>query len=203
MFAIRTGPTLSCMLLGLLAAGCVVENEHSIIDKPAPPDKRIVGVWALEADGGAQVLMLREDGEANAPLQSTYVIVPNDEPPATSRADVAFTMIGGRSYFEANWKIGEWLPLDPPVRRTFGTYELSGGRGAETLKLCLADAESFETPVKTGALSGFSGSGDSYERRVVLAADTAALRAYLAKNHFECSVSATFRRLTGPEQSRQ
>lgn len=201
MFAIRTGPLLAGALLGLLVAGCIVENDHSIVDKPAPLDKRLVGVWALEADGGAQVLMLREGGEDDAPLQATYVIVPNDDQPHTSRAGIAFTTIGGRSYFEASWKIGEWLPLDPPVRRTFGIYELSGS-GAEILKLCLADAESFEAPVTGGTLAGFSGRGDAYERRVVLAGDTSALRAYLEKNHFECSVSATFRRLTGPEQPR-
>lgn len=201
MFAIRTGRLLGCSLLGLLVAGCIVENDHSIVDESAPLDKRLVGAWALEADGGAQVLILREGGEDNAPFQATYVIVPNDEPPHTSRADIAFTAIGGRSYFEAAWKVGEWLPLDPPVRRTFGTYELSGS-GADILKLCLADTESFEAPVESGALAGFSGRGDSYERRTLLAGDTAALRSYLENNHFECSVSATFRRLTGPEQSR-
>lgn len=200
MFAIRTVPLL-CALLGPLLAGCIVENDRSIVDTAAPADKRLAGVWALEADGGAQLLMLRAGDEEDAPLQATYVVAPNDEPAHTSRAEVSLTAIGGRPYFEVNWKLGEWLPLDPPVRRTFGTYELSGG-GAEILKICLADAESFEAPIKSGALSGFSGRGDAYERRVVLAGDTAALRAYLETNHFECSVSATFRRLTGPEQSR-
>ena len=113
-----------------------------------------------------------------------------------SRATVRVSEIGGRGYFEANWRVAEWLPVDPPVRRTFGTYELSG----DTLKLCFADPESFTPALKSGTLAGFSGIGDAYERRMVVASDSATLRAYLAKNHFKCTVARTFRRLEGPAQ---
>lgn len=202
MFAIRTGALSIATALALLTGGCIVEIEHSIIDKPAATDERLPGAWALEADGGAQVLVLHaRDGEREQ-LEATFIIAPKDEPPAISRAFVKFTSIGGRPYFEVQWRTGEWLPLDPPVRASFGTYELTGTPGAEILKLCLADTESFEAPIENGTLKGFSGKGESYERRVVLASDGPSLRAYLAKNHFKCSVSATFRRLSGPEQSR-
>ena len=59
MAAGRTGTLFLILTMGLLTAGCLVENEHSIIDKAGTPDKRLAGVWALEADGSAQVLVLR------------------------------------------------------------------------------------------------------------------------------------------------
>lgn len=187
---------LVIVTLALITAGCLVENEHSIIEKPVAPDKRLSGVWALEVDGGAQVLVLHARDEEPDGLLSSFVIAPRDEAAMTSRATIRFTEIGGRQYFEANWRVGEWLPVDPPVRRTFGTYELSG----DTLTLCLADPEAFTPVLKSGALTGFSGIGDSYERRTIVANDTASLRAYLAKNHFKCTVARTFRRLEGPAQ---
>jgi hypothetical protein len=182
--------------VALATAGCLVENEHSIIEKPTTPDKRLAGVWALEADGGAQVLVLYARDEETDRLHATFVIVPRDDAAMSSRSTIRFTEIGGRQYFEANWRVGEWLPLDPPVRRTFGTHELIG----DTLKLCLADPEAFTPILKSGALTGFSGIGDSYERRTIVANDTASLRAYLAKNHFQCTVTRTFRRVEGPAQ---
>lgn len=198
MFAVRTRTLVLLAAIALPAGGCIVENEHTIIEKAEAPDPRLAGVWALEADGSAQVLVLHQkEGEDNQ-LQATFVIVAKDEVPPTSRATVQFTSIGDRPYFEANWQTGEWLPLDPPVRRAFGTYEISD----DTLKICFGDPESFEAPLKNGALQGFSGRGDSYQRRVVIASEGAALRAYLAKNHFKCTVTATYHRLTGPTQSR-
>jgi len=182
--------------VALATAGCLVENEHSIVDKAAAPDKRLAGVWALEADGGAQILVLYGRDEETDRLHASFVIAPRDEAAMTSRSTIRFTEIGGRPYFEANWRVGEWLPVDPPVRRTFGTYELSG----DLLKLCLADPEAFTPILKSGGLTGFTGIGDSYERRTVLANDTASLRAYLAKNHFQCTVTRTFRRVEGPAQ---
>lgn len=196
MIAGRTARLFAVLTLALATAGCLVENEHSIIEKPAAPDKRLVGVWALESDGSAQVLVLRSRDEDPDRLQSSFVIADRDDAPMASRAAVRFTEIGGRQYFEANWRVGEWLPVDPPVRRTFGTYELSG----DTLTLCLADPEAFTPVLKSGALTGFSGIGDSYERRTIVANDTPSLRAYLAKNHFKCTVARTFRRLEGPAQ---
>jgi hypothetical protein len=184
------------LALALCAAGCLVENEHSVIDKPAAPDKRLIGVWAMEADGGAQVLVLHTRDEEPDRLASSFMIAPPGETVMTSRAAIRFTEIGGRAYFEADWRTGEWLPLDPPVRRTFGTYELT----ADTLKLCLADPDSFSPVIKSGGLAGFTGIGDAYERRTVVANDTASLRAYLAKNHFNCTVARTFRRVEGPAQ---
>ncbi len=184
------------LALSLGAAGCLVENEHSIIDKPATPDKRLIGVWAMEADGGAQVLVLHARDEEPGTLASSFVIAPPGETAMASRAAIRFTEIGGRQYFEANWRVGEWLPLDPPVRRTFGTYELGG----DTLKLCLADPDSFSPVIKSGALAGFTGIGDAYERRTVVADDTASLRTYLAKHHFQCAVGRAFRRVEGPAQ---
>jgi len=198
MAAGRTGTLFLILTIGLLTAGCLVENEHSIIDKAGTPDKRLAGVWALEADGSAQVLVLRARENETDRLQASFVIADRDDPAMTSRATVRVSEIGGRHYFEANWRVGEWLPVDPPVRRTFGTYELSG----DTLKLCFADPESFTPALKSGALAGFSGIGDAYERRTVVASDTASLRAYLAKNHFNCTVARTFRRLEGPAQSK-
>jgi hypothetical protein len=202
MFARRTIYLALIAALGVTAAGCMVENEYSIVDKPVPADKRLAGAWALEADGGAQVLVLNIGEDNPNAMQASFVIAPKDEPAMTSRATVFFTTIGDRAYFEADWRPGEWLPLDPPVRRAFGTYELTGGPGSEILKVCFADPKSFEAPIKSGALAGFSGKGDDYQRRTVLASDTAATRAFLAKNHFQCSVSSNFRRLTGPAQSR-
>lgn len=202
MFGVRTGTLLCCILLAVPLGGCLVENDQVLIDKPAAADRRLAGVWALESDGGAQLLLLSADEKSGEKLAATFVIAPKDEPPVTSRATVTFAEIGSRQYFEVSWRAGEWLPLDPPVRRTFGTYELSGAAGAEILKVCLADAESFSAPLKSGALSGFSGTGSEYERRVVISSSGPALRAYLEKNHFKCSVSSTFRRLAGPPQSR-
>jgi hypothetical protein len=202
MFALRTACLVLAAAAALAASGCMVENEESIVHKPAPADSRLAGAWALEADGSAQVLVLSiGENNPNAMLAS-FVIAPKDEPAMTSRASITFTTIGNRPYFEASWKAGEWLPLDPPVRRAFGTYELSGSAGAELLKVCFADPQSFEAPIQSGALRGFSGRGDDYERRTILASDTAATRAYLANNHFQCRVSSTFRRLTGPAQSK-
>jgi hypothetical protein len=195
---LAVGKLAIAIALAVCTAGCLVENEHSIVDKPAAPDKRLVGVWALESDGGAQILVLYARDEEPDRLVSSFVIAPRDDAAMTSRAAVRFTEIGGRSYFEATWRTGEWLPVDPPVRRTFGTYELSG----DTLKLCLADPETFTPVLKSGALAGFSGIGDSYERRTVVSNDTASLRSYLAKNHFNCTVARTFRRLEGPVQQR-
>lgn len=197
MAAGRTGTLFLILTMGFLAAGCLVENEHSIIDKAGTPDKRLAGVWALEADGGAQVLVLRAREDEADRLHATFVIADRD-PAMTSRATVRVSEIGGRGYFEATWRVGEWLPVDPPVRRTFGTYELSG----DTLKLCFADPESLTPALKSGALAGFSGIGDAYERRTVVASDSTALRAWLAKNHFKCTVARTFRRLEGPDQPR-
>ncbi|MCC6946671.1 MAG: hypothetical protein IT539_02800 [Bradyrhizobiaceae bacterium] len=202
MFVVRTRHLMLLAVIALSAAGCIVEIEHSIIEKPEAPDPRLAGVWALEADGGAQVLVLyRKEGEENQ-LQATFVIAAKDEVPSASRAAVRFAAIGSRPYFEADWRAGEWLPFDVPVRRAFGTYEISGAADAETLKICFGDPESFEAPLKSGALAGFSGRGETYQRRVVISSDGAALRAYLAKNHFKCTVSATYRRVTGPAQSK-
>ena len=198
MAASRAGTLFLILSMALLTAGCLVENEHSIIATPGTPDKRLEGVWALEADGSAQVLVLRIRDDETDRLHASFVIADRDDAAMTSRATVRVTDIGGRFYFEADWRLGEWLPLDPPVRRAFGTYELSG----DTLKLCFADPESFTPAVKSGALAGFSGIGDAYERRTVVASDTASLRTYLAKNHFNCTVSRTFRRLEGPAQSK-
>lgn len=198
MTAGSTGTLFLILTIGLLTAGCLVENEHSIIEKPGAPDKRLEGVWALEADGSAQVLVLRAREDETDRLHATFVIANRDDPAMTSRATVRVTEIGGRAYFETTWRVGEWLPVDPPVRRAFGTYELSDN----ALKLCLADPESFTPALKSGALAGFSGIGDAYERRTVVASDSAALRAYLEKNHFKCTVARTFRRLEGPDQPR-
>jgi hypothetical protein len=203
MFAARAIALPLVLTLGFLAAGCIVENEHSIIDRPAAVDARLAGVWALESSGNAQLLALQPREEGEHRLQAIFVIVGGkDEPVMTSRAVVTFLSITGRSYFEASWKAGEWLPLDPPVRRSFGTYELAGAAGAETLRVCFADPASFEGPIKGGALAGYSGAGRDYERRTVLAADGAALRAYLAKNEFKCPTPSVYRRLTGPAQPR-
>lgn len=201
MVAVRASALAVSLTLALALAGCIVETEHSIIETPAPPDKRLVGVWALEADGGAQVLVLHHEDERPNELQATLVMVDKEEA-QQSRSTVRFSEIGGRIYFEARWRPGEWLPLDPPVRQAIGTYEISGAAGAETLKICFADPESLEAPLKSGALKGFSGKGDSYERRVVISSEGTALRVYLAKNHFKCTTSATYRRITGPEQSK-
>lgn len=200
MFARRTTYLALIAALGVTAAGCMVENEESIVDKPVPADKRLAGAWALEADGSAQVLVLNIGEDNPNAMQASFVIAPKDEPAMTSRASITFTTIGDRRYFEASWKAGEWLPLDPPVRRAFGTYELSGSAGAELLKVCFADPQSFEAPIQSGTLKGFSGRGDDYERRTILASDTGTTRAYLAKNHFQCRVTSTFRRLSGPAQ---
>jgi hypothetical protein len=201
MIAVRTVALV--LALGLPAGGCIVENEHSIADKPAPPDKRLVGIWALEANGNAQLLALNSGDEGDNRLHATFVIVSGrDDPVLTSRATVALISIGDRSYFEATWKPGEWLPLDPPVRRSFGTYEIAGAAGAETLRICFADPASFEAPIKSGTLPGYSGAGRDYERRTVLAADGPALRAYLAKNELKCPTPSVYRRLSGPNQPR-
>jgi hypothetical protein len=202
MVAVRAGALACIFTFALALGGCIVETEHSIIETPASPDKRLVGVWALEADGGAQVLVLYQKEEEPDRLHATFVIVNDGEVPPASRAAVKFSQIGGRAYFEARWRPGDWLPLDPPVRQAIGTYEISGSAGAETLKLCFADPESFAAPLKSGALKGFSGKGDNYERRVVISSEAEELRAYLAKNHFKCATSATYRRVTGPAQSK-
>lgn len=189
------------LTLASLAGGCIVEIEHSIIDKPVLPDERLAGVWALEASGNAQVLTLYRDDDNPEDLRATFVIVDKrDVQP--SRATLRFTSIGERAYFEARWNVGEWIPLNPPVRNSFGTYTISGAAGAETLQVCMADTESFEAPLKSGALKGFSGGGKNYERRVVVSSEGAELRDYLAKNHFTCRASSTFRRVSGPSQSK-
>jgi hypothetical protein len=202
MIAVRGGTLALSFAFALALGGCIAETEHSIIETPAPPDKRLVGVWALEADGGVQVLVLHQREDEPDRLQAAFVIVNDGEVPPASRAVVRFAQIGGRTYFEARWRPGEWLPLDPPVRQAIGTYEFSGGTGAEILKVCFADPESFAAPLKSGVLKGFSGKGDAYERRVVISSEGAELRAYLAKNHSRCAVSSTFRRISGPAQAR-
>jgi hypothetical protein len=203
MFAARTVAISMIFTLGLAAGGCIVENEHSIVDKAMPPDPRLSGVWALESNGNAQLLALQPRDEGENRLQATFVIMGGkDEPVMTSRAIVALLSIGSRSYFEASWKPGEWLPVDPPVRRSFGTYELASTAGTQTLRICFADPASFEAPIKSGVLAGYSGAGRDYERRTVLAADGASLRAYLAKNEFKCPTPSFFRRLSATPQPR-
>jgi hypothetical protein len=189
--------------IGLLAGGCIAENEYSIVDEPAAPDPRLAGVWALESGGAAQVLVIRRPDEQSPELSARFVLIgTGSEPPEASRATVKFTSIGGRSYFEAEWPPGEWLPLNPPVRRSFGTVELQQGRSGapDRLRICLADSESFEQPLKSGALTGYPGTGKGYERRVVIASEGATLRAYLARHHFTCSAASVFQRVTGPKQ---
>jgi hypothetical protein len=201
MIALRTLGLPLALAAGLTAAGCVVETEHSIVDKPLPPDKRLDGVWAMESSGNALVLVLyRADDNAEA-LSASFVIVDKREV-HTSRANVQFTSIGGRPYFEVRWVIGEWLPLDPPVRQGFGTWMITGTADSEMLQLCFADPVSFEAAMKSGGLKGFLGEGKSYERRAVISNGSAELRAHLAMHHFTCRVSATYRRVSGPAQSR-
>jgi hypothetical protein len=205
MFAAGWRALATAVVVGLAAGGCIVENEHSIVDKPAPPDARFAGVWALESGGSAQVLVLSRPPEDSPALDAKFILIGSGTEPADeSRAIVTFTTIGGRLYFEVEWKLGEWLPVTPPVRRSFGTAEVRDGQAGapDTLHVCLAETESFEAPLKSGALTGYVGMGKSYERRMVLASDGAALRSYLAKNHFKCTAESVFQRLTGPTQGR-
>jgi hypothetical protein len=188
------------LFIPLFAAACVVENEHSIVTEELKPDDRLNGVWAFESSGHVTLLIMSRDNEDSTEL-GVRLIGGDRREHIVSTFNLKFTEIGGRKYFEAYGIRGE-APFMPPVKRFFGTWEISDTGGSRTLTLCPAGPENFLEVLKNKTLPGYV--GEDSPRRLIVSSSTDATRAFLEKNPVKCEREMTqvYRRLSGPERKR-
>ena len=180
----------AALVLGLLLAGCLAENEHTIITNPVDL-KPFEGYWIGTKGETAQMLGITPTA-AGANL--TYVFMRSDTQQADfSQFHVQATKIDDVLYFELTGTTG--ADKAPPTHHTFGRVSFGSPEtphDRDKLTVCFAESAAMKDPVQKGDLKGTivkdrSGALIPDPDKVRITNSTAELRAYLAANPLKCS----------------